>query len=188
MGDHGRVRRIDDGDRIGITLAGTEHGMDMDKAVMLAMDILDQVREAGAVDWRRVAADLPDDVLATVAQHFCTEIARRPVAERDRSLAIAKQLWPDLAATLRACGKQIGLNGCAAPVLPSWASQPVVAMAHYSGNKPRTRVQAEEIAHRYGRGGFATLPDLWMFCHDAGPFYEEGLAQYGYLPKTGKQS
>ena len=126
---------------------------------------------------------VPNDGLAQKILEFCQELNRRKGESRDRSLAAAEAIWPILKAALREKGRKIGLNGLAEPILPHWAQEPVVAIAGYYGNKPKTKAGVMEIALSVGDGSWATIGDLWLWVGGGGPIVDRTLQKYGFLRK-----
>jgi hypothetical protein len=135
-------------------------------------------------DWPHTA-DVPYAVLAAKVKEFCQELNKREAEMREHNLQAALTIWPTLRAALREKGKTISLNGYAEPVLPQWASDPVVPIGNTCFNKPKTKAAAWEEARKNGDGGWATLGELWLWLVDAGPIMERAMRKYGYLmPKA----
>jgi hypothetical protein len=130
--------------------------------------------------------DVSYKLLAEKVAEFCQELNAREQCSRKRSLEAAIAIWPTLRKALTEAGREVGLNNLADPVMPEWADEPVVALAHPYGKKPRTKAAAMKIALTTGDGSWVTIGKLWLWVGGGGPIVERTLEMFGFNKKKGE--
>jgi len=138
-----------------------------------------QQTEENIITWPDIS-QCPYDMIAGKITEMCKELRGRDLSVREDALSAAKVIWPTLQSALRSKGKVVGLNDFAEPVMPEWATEPIVCLGTIPV-KVKNKTHAMNVAKSTGHGGWATIGELWLWVADGGPIIEKTMRHYGYL-------